>query len=280
MVLDYTKVKIKVAYPDLSNPIASTITRTINPDAIEVANIADYDLSGDAYYVGRASFDFSGATIRYTLLSSIKFGNAPDDGFNGYVLTFAKLTDTTNRTSIRGVDIVSGLSTFAVPAENIRFDRDSIFINVDNLYGRSNEDLVLRIGFTITGTAKANWLEGDDGRDKLAGLGGNDDLFGRAGNDAMSGGDGADQLDGGRGADTLTGGAGRDTFVLHSHSGNDTVTDFQNGIDRILIRTSDNRFADLTIIEVEAGVRIRSDGATILLRGADLSDINAADFIF
>ena len=130
MVLDYTKVKIKVAYPDLSNPIASTITRTINPDAIEVANIADYDLSGDAYYVGRASFDFSGATIRYTLLSSIRFGNAPDDGFNGYVLTFAKLTDTTNRTSIRGVDIVSGLSTFAVPAENIRFDRDSIFINV------------------------------------------------------------------------------------------------------------------------------------------------------
>lgn len=280
MVLDYSKVKIKVAFPDLSNPIASTITTTVNPDAIEVANVADYDLSGDAYYVGRASFDLSGATIRYTLLSSVSFGDAPDDGFNGYDLTFAKLTNTANRTSISAVDIVSGLSTFEVPRENIRFDRDSVFINVDDLYGRSDETLVLRLGFTINGTARANWLEGDDGRDKLAGLAGNDDLFGRAGHDKLFGGDGADRLDGGLGADTLTGGAGRDTFVLHGRSGNDSVTDFQDGIDRILIRTEDSRFADLTITEVAAGVRIESDGVSILLRGMDRADIGAADFIF
>jgi Ca2+-binding RTX toxin-like protein len=136
------------------------------------------------------------------------------------------------------------------------------------------------MGFAINGTAKANQLQGDEGRDKIIGFAGNDTLFGGNGADRMDGGDGADTLNGGRGADTLIGGLGRDTFVLREGSGNDLVTDFQNGIDRILINTSDNRFADLTIIEVEAGVRIRSDGATILLRGADLSDINAADFIF
>lgn len=280
MVLDYSKVKLKVAFPDLSNPIASTITTTINPDALEIANVADYDLSGDAYYVGRASFDFSGATIRYTLLSTVGFGNAPDDGFNGYDLTFAKLTNTANRTSIRAVDIVGGLSTFEVPPENIRFDRDSVFINVDALLGRSDQTLVLRLGFTINGTAKANWLEGDDGRDKLLGFAGNDDLFGQAGNDQLFGGDGADRLDGGLGADTVAGGAGRDTFVLHSRSGHDIVTDFQDGIDRIMIRTADTRLADLTITEVAAGVRIVSDGVSILLRGVDKADIGAGDFIF
>ena len=141
----------------------------------------------------------------------------------------------------------------------------------------------------IIGTNSADRLGGGPRADRISGLGaddtvlsggGNDVVAGGNGADRMDGGDGADTLNGGRGADTLIGGLGRDTFVLREGSGNDLVTDFQNGIDRILINTSDNRFADLTIIEVEAGVRIRSDDATILLRGADLSDINAADFIF
>jgi Ca2+-binding RTX toxin-like protein len=56
------------------------------------------------------------------------------------------------------------------------------------------------------------------------------------------GGAGADVIHGGSGADTLTGGAGADVFVYHSFSDAvtpkkggavDTITDFQNGTDRI-----------------------------------------------
>lgn len=282
MVLDYSQMRLRVLMPDLSTPISYTIKARIDPDTIEVANVYDHDIPGDGTftYPVPASFDISGATLRYRMLVTSGFANVGSDEFNGYAMTFAKLSNPENRTSLYAVDIVEGQTTFSIPREYISFDKDSLFINVDALFGTAGQELVLRMGFAINGTAKANQLQGDEGRDKIIGFAGNDTLFGGNGADRMDGGDGADTLNGGRGADTLIGGLGRDTFVLREGSGNELVTDFQNGIDRILIRTSDDRFADLTIIEVEAGVRIRSDGATILLRGADLSDINAADFIF
>ena len=278
MVLDYTKVKVRVAYPDLETPISTPFTTSINPDSVEIANIRDHALSG--WSLVPASFDISGSDLTYSLLSSGSYADAPGDGFNGYEVTFAKLSNTANRTSLYAVDIVTSLNTFNLAQSSVEFDRDSVFLNMDAVRAPYASEFTLRLGFAINGTARANWLEGDDGRDKLAGLAGNDDLFGRAGHDKLFGGDGADRLDGGLGADTLTGGAGRDTFVLHGRSGNDSVTDFQDGIDRILIRTEDSRFADLTITEVAAGVRIVSDGVSILLRGVDRADIGAADFIF
>jgi Ca2+-binding RTX toxin-like protein len=59
------------------------------------------------------------------------------------------------------------------------------------------------------------------------------------GDDALVGTRGNDFLDGGAGNDTLTGGAGRDTFVLREHGGHDTVTDFQQGVDKVLFDFGD-----------------------------------------
>ena len=52
----------------------------------------------------------------------------------------------------------------------------------------------------------------------------------------LVGGDGIDTLRGGFGNDVLTGGGGSDRFVLKATQGNDTITDFEDGIDRIILK--------------------------------------------
>ncbi len=61
-------------------------------------------------------------------------------------------------------------------------------------------------------------------------------ISGTTGRDTLVGSAGDDVISGGIGADTLTGGAGADQFVFTSlRDGTDTITDFQPGIDRIVL---------------------------------------------
>lgn len=61
-------------------------------------------------------------------------------------------------------------------------------------------------------------------------------IGGTAGRDTLIGTAGDDVITGGIGADTLTGGAGADQFVFTSlRDGVDTITDFQPGVDRIVL---------------------------------------------
>lgn len=91
--------------------------------------------------------------------------------------------------------------------------------------GRGNDVLLGRAG--------NDTLIGGPGADILIGGTGNDDLRGDAGNDLLMGGDGNDILSGGSGNDILTGGAGADRFVFNG--GRDIVTDYEQGIDRIVL---------------------------------------------
>jgi Ca2+-binding RTX toxin-like protein len=63
----------------------------------------------------------------------------------------------------------------------------------------------------LTGSAHADWLDGDDGANVLNGLAGDDTLRGFGGADTLYGGDDDDTLKGGGGADVLDGGDGIDT---------------------------------------------------------------------
>ena len=84
--------------------------------------------------------------------------------------------------------------------------------------------------------------------------------------------------------DTLTGGAGADTFVFGRDHGDDVITDFTSGEDRIdLSAFAVRSLSDLTITTDESGLTIdltAQGGGTIRLDGVVLDDLEDSDFIF
>lgn len=94
----------------------------------------------------------------------------------------------------------------------------------------SNKNATIKSGSgndTVSSTGKGN-LYVKAGK-------GNDSIVGNAGNDKLYGDDGADTLSGGKGNDTMTGGKGKDVFVYAKGDGNDTITDYTAGQDKIKI---------------------------------------------
>ena len=71
--------------------------------------------------------------------------------------------------------------------------------------------------------------------DDLLGLDGNDDLSGGAGDDVLSGGDSADLLSGEAGRDRLNGGGGRDRFEFSRNDDRDTIGDFKDDAETIML---------------------------------------------
>ena len=103
----------------------------------------------------------------------------------------------------------------------------------DRIQGGQGDD-------SISGDAGYDALNGNRGNDYISGGDGNDALRGGQDNDTLVGGNGDDFLSGDMGIDRLTGGAGADRFVF-SGAGSpigtaiDTVTDFEQGTDRIVL---------------------------------------------
>jgi len=87
----------------------------------------------------------------------------------------------------------------------------------------------------VVGSRFDDGLIADDSGVVLDGGTGHDLLVGGAGLDVLIGGDGDDTLQGRRGLDVLTGGAGADRFVLDYGDGPDLITDFQTGVDKIVL---------------------------------------------
>lgn len=136
----------------------------------------------------------------------------------------------------------------------------------------------------MTAGAGESTLAGRGGNDVLAGGKGDDTLLGGSGNDSLAGGSGDDRLDPGGGIDRMTGGAGRDRFEFAFDAGHrlkdgifisyfkevsfrSTITDFENGIDKIVI---DQATAE------EAGVNSTGRGpepGDILIRAAGRDSI-------
>ncbi|WP_298938299.1 tandem-95 repeat protein [uncultured Ruegeria sp.] len=157
----------------------------------------------------------------------------------------------------------------------------------DVLEGRSGNDI-------LNGGDGDDDLEGGYGNDTLNGGDGDDRLYGGeyfdTGNDTLNGGDGDDRLEGGGGDDILNGGdgddrlrgdAGDDQFVFSDSFGNDTITDFDDGIDLIRVDIAGVSYSDLIITGSVLSTEVSVSGhGTITLNFFDVADLTEEDFLF
>ena len=137
------------------------------------------------------------------------FGDDNDD-----VLVGGKGADTLNggagRDTVDYTDVraTQGVTVDLSTGRGSRGDASGdTFVGIENVIGTWTDD-------TLIGNSEANELHGGTGFNTLIGGGGDDKL------DCA-------------GADTLTGGEGRDSFIWLGGRG--TITDFQSGIDKIMI---------------------------------------------
>lgn len=155
----------------------------------------------------------------------------------------------------------------------------------DRLFGGDGDD-VMGGGAgddAVIGDAGNDSIRGGTGEDRLSGGTGNDWLAGGAGEDDLQGGAGADTLTGGADDDVLTGGAQADVFLFRRGHGHDTVTDFQNNMDRLdLSAFGLAGFAALSALARDTSAGLLIDlgsvgGGTITLQGFLKAQFDAAD---
>ena len=121
----------------------------------------------------------------------------------------------------------------------------------DTLRGNDGDD-------TLQGGSDLDELFGDTGNDLLVGGNSADRLIGGVGNDTLLGGSGNDALNGGGGVDSLSGGTGADQFVFVGEFGEDLVTDFEEGVDSIVIGGFTE--ADVTVATLSGDVVLLVEG--------------------
>ena len=120
-------------------------------------------------------------------------------------------------------------------------------------------------------------LDGNVGNDVLIGGAGDDTLDGGEGNDSLTGGAGNDWLVGAEGSDTLTGGEGSDRFFLVAGFGPDLITDFEDGVD-FLVLDNGLVFSDLSITQTQNATLIEV-GDELLVTINGIVEITASDVI-
>lgn len=138
---------------------------------------------------------------------------------------------------------------------------------------------------TTTGTSVENFL-GSRFNDTIVGNGKGNTLFGNKGADVIKGQGGNDMLVGGKGKDKLKGGKGKDKFVFLKKDGTDTVLDFQDGKDKLMLKKFGFKSKKAALKHFyELGgpnddkVGFDYKGTKIIIKGADLKDIDVTDIL-
>lgn len=191
-------------------------------------------------------------------------------------------------------DIVNGRDNLGFNKEIFSIGNYELVINsLDNLVGTDDGDVLngnssstlirgLQGDDLVTGGENSDYLWGNSGNDILSGNNGNDTLIGGTGNDSLSGGNGRDILQGDNGNNKLRGGTEADIFVLDETSLENTIVDFEVGIDKILLLNNTN-FVDLKIEDFTSEIAVTlltTEGNAIAqILGVSKSDLSEADFI-
>lgn len=224
-----------------ANLAALLLGNDIDVDAGDTRTIVSVSSAGT---LGTVSFDAATQTLTYSAdndaFDLLDVGAIATDSFTYVMRDAAGLTSSATVT-VRVTGIDDGFSyvgtnkddDFAGSEGDDRFsggNGNDIFITfggADQLFGGNGND-------RLEAGDGPDRVYGDNGDDLLRGDGGNDKLFGGNGNDNLDGGAGDDRLAGENGNDRLTGGAGADEFVFGRGGGNDIVTDFVVGVDRLV----------------------------------------------
>ncbi|MCB1517006.1 MAG: hypothetical protein KDJ19_05240 [Hyphomicrobiaceae bacterium] len=194
----------------------------------------------------------------------------------------------------RIVNEAGGRISGGVAAIELGAGKDSVInrgeISGDVLLGYGDDTFKGRSGIVIGTVSGGN---GDDtligssvDDDDLSGGDNNDTLKGRDGDDTLDGGSGRDHLFAGRGNDELTGGTQRDYFHFGRNQGENTISDYEDGTDRIDLTAfgfASKGDALGKFFEIGSGsnnkVGFDYKGTFIMIKGADLGDINNADLL-
>ncbi|MEG4915367.1 MULTISPECIES: M10 family metallopeptidase [unclassified Microcoleus] len=155
--------------------------------------------------------------------------------------------------------------------------------DIENLVGSPGNDQVLgnELANSILGSAGIDTISGGRQSDSLDGGEGGDYIYGDKGMDLLIGGGGGDLLRGGRANDTIITGVGVDGIVLEPDGGTDTIVDFADGVDWLVL-VDGLRFDQLSIVPSgnDTEIRIGSTGQVLaLLPGIAVSSIGQSDFL-
>ncbi|MGE4167524.1 MAG: calcium-binding protein, partial [Xanthobacteraceae bacterium] len=139
-------------------------------------------------------------------------------------------------------------------------------------------------GFGSTDTlANIEWVVGTNEADGISGNAASNRFEGLAGSDTLDGRGGSDVLNGGAGDDILIGGGDDDLFVFEDGTGNDTVTDYAPGADRLDVSAFYADFATLEtqIEDVDGNAVIHLDADdSVTLIGIQKVQLQSTDFVF
>jgi Ca2+-binding RTX toxin-like protein len=263
---------------DFFNTLVTT-TNDINGDGITdllfgvpSADPDDINNAGSTYVVFGGTNMGGDGTINLSAL----------DGSNGFVIN-GFVAEKKSGSSIKGLgdingdgidDVIIGINSYDI-ARNNTASSYVVFGSVTSVADPTvGDDFLL-------GTNAGDLIRGLGGDDLINGGNGNDTLLGNWGNDTLIGGNGDDVLFGGWGRDLLTGDAGSDIFLLAANSGRDTITDFESGIDSLVLfngltfeQLTITQSNDDTLLSVSATGQIL---ATLTEVSANL--ITTADFV-
>ncbi|MEE9428210.1 MAG: calcium-binding protein [Paracoccaceae bacterium] len=126
------------------------------------------------------------------------------------------------------------------------------------------------LGANINGTSTADVLNGTSLNDVILAGAGDDTLIGGAGNDILV--DGA-------GSDTMIGGAGSDVFTFEADGDDDTIQDFERGIDALDLSYFPLLYDPNTLgfISTAYGASLTFQGETIFIQSSDFNPLTLAE---
>ena len=297
---------------------------------IEQSNNGTWSVTKNGQSVSDGSYSLEGfsqsnsnSSYTYTLKSAVGFNSvsfsAPSSGGNENGITIEQVSTNQDKAlyyeyyiamsvietdlsseyvndevTIGGLPVGStlqfGSTSYRVESGNVSFDASTLFDSDINDLPNNPDGLILRtdskmpdgyqLSITVSSTENGETMYTMDG-------GSAKDLF--------VGGDNSDYLSGGAGNDTLTGGLGDDVFAWNlsdADGGNDTITDFCNGADKIdisdlltdttgleaLLSASDITVTESngnTIISVAASNGVSQD---ITLQGVTVDQITSGNY--